>query len=110
MNARSNGSTILLREVEPGEWWMEMPRITCEVDERLDKGIDLMEAGHFDRAVAVFARLLVLPQASFPDLTSRPKSFLISTGRHLTFRAPPVALFDRRLHGRGPIDRVLHRW
>lgn len=58
MNAHSDQPTILLREVEPGEWWMEMPRITCEVDERLDAGIDLMEAGDFSQAIAVFARLI----------------------------------------------------
>ena len=40
MNAKHNLPTILLREVEKGEWWMEMPRITVEVDERRDDGID----------------------------------------------------------------------
>ena len=58
MNARLKQPTILLREVEPGEWWMEMPRITVEVDERLDAGIDLMHAGNFNEAIAVFTRLI----------------------------------------------------
>ena len=58
MKGRTNHPIILLREVEPGEWCMEMPRITVEVDERLDEGIDLMEAGDFNRAIAVFARLI----------------------------------------------------
>lgn len=58
MNADSKQPIILLREVEPGEWWMEMPRITCEVDERLQAGIDFMHAGNFNQAIAKFARLI----------------------------------------------------
>ena len=58
MNAKHNLPTILLREVEKGEWWMEMPRITVEVDERLQAGIDWMRSGEFRKATAIFSQLI----------------------------------------------------
>ncbi|NBR88198.1 MAG: tetratricopeptide repeat protein, partial [Verrucomicrobia bacterium] len=58
MNAQPNHPIILLREVEKGEWWMDMPRITVEIDDRLDEGIDWMRSGDFRRATAIFSQLI----------------------------------------------------
>lgn len=58
MNAKHDHPIILLREVEKGEWWMEMPRITVEIHDRLDEGIDWMRSGEFRKATAIFSQLI----------------------------------------------------
>lgn len=59
MNAKSSHPIILLREVEPGEWWIEMLRITCEVDDDLADGINWMNLGDFAKASILFGRLIL---------------------------------------------------
>lgn len=58
MNAKHSHPIILLREIEKGEWSMEMPRITVEIDDRLDEGIDWMRSGEFRKATAIFCQLI----------------------------------------------------
>ena len=58
MNAKHSHPIILLREIGKGEWSMEMPRITVEIDDRLDEGIDWMRAGEFHKATAIFCQLI----------------------------------------------------
>lgn len=58
MNAQPSHPVVLLREVEPGEWSMQMPRITMDVDDRLEEGVDCLETGDLRQATTIFRRLI----------------------------------------------------
>jgi tetratricopeptide (TPR) repeat protein len=51
------GGIIILRQSEKHEWVFELPRLTTEVDDRLECGIDWMQA-NLKRAEAVFRKLI----------------------------------------------------
>src|SRR2546422_597890 len=51
-------SLIILRQTYNHEWTFALPRINLEVDEELYEGIDWLEAGNFERAEAIFRKLI----------------------------------------------------
>lgn len=56
------GAIIILRHIEKHEWIFELPRITEQVDERLEEGIDWMDA-NLRRSESIFRKLI----AEYPE-------------------------------------------
>jgi tetratricopeptide (TPR) repeat protein len=53
----SSGAIIILRQMEKHEWLFTLPRITEEVDDRLEEGIDWIDA-YPERAATIFMGLI----------------------------------------------------